>query len=176
MIQLNTGWPTLATPDRPRRVTTLSISGLGKQHGAQNLFVDATINFNAGSRYGVVGANGSGKSNFFAAIQFVLDTGSNVLRAEDRKALLHEGVGTHVLSAFVEIILDNTERRMPIDKDEVVIRRAIGLKKDEYFIERKHCSKSELIALLETSPTRLAASRPIAPIRNNAIDRAWRRA
>ena len=98
-----------------------------------------------------VGANGSGKSNFFAAIQFVLDTSSTVLRAEDRKLLLHEGAGAHVLTAFVEITLDNSERRMPIDKDEVVIRRTIGLKKDEYFIERKHCSKNELIALLETS-------------------------
>ncbi|MEQ9318606.1 MAG: ABC-F family ATP-binding cassette domain-containing protein [Polyangiaceae bacterium] len=49
-------------------MTALSISGLGKQHGAQNLFVDATINFNAGSRYGVVGANGSGKSTILRII------------------------------------------------------------------------------------------------------------
>ena len=82
-------------------------------------------------------------SRVCAAIQFVLDTSSTVLRAEDRKLLLHEGAGAHVLTAFVEITLDNSERRMPIDKDEVVIRRTIGLKKDEYFIERKHCSKNE---------------------------------
>ena len=77
------------------------------------------------------------------AIQFVLDTNYAVLRVEDRKLLLHEGVGAQVLSAFVEIVLDNADRRMPIDRDEAVIRRAIGLKKDEYFIERKHCSKNE---------------------------------
>ena len=74
----------------------------------------------------------------------MLDTGNAVLRAEDRKALLHEGVGAQVMSAFVEITFDNSERRMPIDRDEAVIRRAIGLKKDEYFIERKHCSKNEV--------------------------------
>ncbi|MCA9623991.1 MAG: ABC-F family ATP-binding cassette domain-containing protein [Myxococcales bacterium] len=43
-------------------MSSLSISSLGKQHGAQTLFRDATLNFNPGSRYGVVGANGSGKS------------------------------------------------------------------------------------------------------------------
>ncbi len=34
----------------------LGISKLGKSHGAQVLFSEASINFNAGSRYGIVGA------------------------------------------------------------------------------------------------------------------------
>ena len=46
----------------------LSISNLTKQHGAQTLFREATANFNAGSRYGVVGANGSGKSTILRLI------------------------------------------------------------------------------------------------------------
>jgi ATPase subunit of ABC transporter with duplicated ATPase domains len=50
------------------RRAMLSINNLGKQHGAQNLFCDATINFNPGSRYGVVGANGSGKSTILRII------------------------------------------------------------------------------------------------------------
>ena len=40
----------------------LSINDLGKQHGARTLFAGATLTFNPGSRYGIVGANGSGKS------------------------------------------------------------------------------------------------------------------
>ena len=40
----------------------LSINNLGKQHGARTLFAGATLTFNPGSRYGIVGANGSGKS------------------------------------------------------------------------------------------------------------------
>ena len=101
-----------------------------------------------------VGANGSGKSNFFAAIQFVLDVNNTVIRAADRKMLLHEGAGAHALSAYVEITLDNSERRMPLDRDEVVIRRSIGVKKDEYFIDRKPCNKNEVRppATLEPSP------------------------
>ena len=65
--------------------------------------------------------------------------------------MLHEGAGAHVLSAYVEVVLDNSDRRMPIDHDEVVIRRSIGLKKDEYFIDRKHVTKTEVSSLLETS-------------------------
>ena len=46
----------------------LGISNLGKSHGAQVLFSDASINFNAGSRYGIVGANGSGKSTILRIV------------------------------------------------------------------------------------------------------------
>jgi len=45
-----------------------AISSLAKHYGAQTLFVDASINFGAGCRYGVVGANGSGKSSLLKII------------------------------------------------------------------------------------------------------------
>ena len=80
----------------------------------------------------IVGANGSGKSNFFTAIQFVLgDMTGGQLRADERKSMLHEGAGAHVMSAYVEIYLDNSDGRLPVERDEVVLKRAIGLKKDE---------------------------------------------
>ena len=42
----------------------ISVSALGRSYGAQTLFHDASIQFNPGELYGVVGANGSGKSTF----------------------------------------------------------------------------------------------------------------
>jgi ATPase subunit of ABC transporter with duplicated ATPase domains len=42
----------------------IAVSDLGKSFGYQTLFAGASIQFNAGSRYGLVGANGSGKSTF----------------------------------------------------------------------------------------------------------------
>ncbi|CAL5436410.1 unnamed protein product [Camellia sinensis] len=83
----------------------------------------------------VVGANGSGKSNFF----------------HDRHAFLHEGAGHQVLSAFVEIVFDNYDNRIPVDKEEVRLRRTIGLKKDEYFLDGKHITKTEVMNLLESA-------------------------
>ncbi|XP_010521617.1 PREDICTED: structural maintenance of chromosomes protein 3 [Tarenaya hassleriana] len=99
----------------------------------------------------VVGANGSGKSNFFHAIRFVLSDIFQNLRSEDRHALLHEGAGHQVLSAFVEIVFDNSDNRIPVDKEEVRLRRTIGLKKDEYFLDGKHITKNEVMNLLESA-------------------------
>lgn len=42
----------------------LTVTDLSMQFGGQSLFHDASLQFHAGNRYGVVGANGSGKSTF----------------------------------------------------------------------------------------------------------------
>lgn len=65
----------------------------------------------------LVGRNGSGKSNFFYAIQFVLSDEFSHLRPEQRQALLHEGTGPRVISAHVEIIFDNSDGRLPVKID-----------------------------------------------------------
>ncbi|GMI01375.1 hypothetical protein TrLO_g1143 [Triparma laevis f. longispina] len=100
----------------------------------------------------VVGRNGSGKSNFFDAIQFALLAPKfAVLRQEERSAMLHEGAGASVMSAFCEIVFDNSDGRLSVDGDEVVLRRTIGLKKDEFFLNRKRVNKNDVHSLLESA-------------------------
>ncbi|KAK6341176.1 Structural maintenance of chromosomes protein 3 [Orbilia brochopaga] len=99
----------------------------------------------------IVGRNGSGKSNFFAAIRFVLSDAYTQMGREERQALLHEGSGQAVMSAYVEIIFDNSDERFLTGKDEVVIRRTIGLKKDEYSLDRKSATKTDVMNLLESA-------------------------
>ena len=71
---------------------------------------------------------------------------------EERQALLHEGVSaTTTLSAYVEIVFDNSDNRFPTGHEEVVIRRTIGLKKDEYSLDKKSVSKADIMNLLESA-------------------------
>jgi len=51
----------------------------------------------------------------------------------------------------VEIIFDNSDNRFPTGHEEVVIRRTIGLKKDEYSMDRKSASKADVMNLLESA-------------------------
>lgn len=99
----------------------------------------------------VVGRNGSGKSNFFTAVRFVLGDVLSTTHRDERAKLIHEGSGSSVMSAYVEIVLDNSDKRIPHYGQEVVIRRTIGLKKDDFSIDRKHADKSEIRALLESA-------------------------
>ncbi|CAG8667446.1 1037_t:CDS:10 [Gigaspora margarita] len=70
---------------------------------------------------------------------------------EERLALLHEGTGPATMSAYVEIIFDNSDNRFPTGKDEVVIRRTIGLKKEEYSLDKKTATKNDVMNLLESA-------------------------
>ncbi|KAL5994618.1 hypothetical protein ACLOJK_024671 [Asimina triloba] len=62
-----------------------------------------------------------------------------------------EGAGHQVASAFVEIVFDNSDNRIPVDKEEVHLRRTVGPKKDEYFLDKKHITKTEVMNLLESA-------------------------
>lgn len=54
------------------------------------------------------------------------------------------------MNAFVEIVFDNHDKRFALEhSDEVVLRRTIGLKKDEFFLQRKRVQQSQVISLLE---------------------------
>lgn len=55
------------------------------------------------------------------------------------------------MSAFVEIIFDNSDDRFPTGKNEVVMRRTIGMKKDEYSLDRKNATKTDVMNLLESA-------------------------
>ncbi|XBW37607.1 hypothetical protein QEN19_003188 [Hanseniaspora menglaensis] len=87
----------------------------------------------------IIGSNGSGKSNLFAAIMFVIGEEYINLSTEDRLSLIYQGSGT-VMSCFVEIEFSNG----------TTIRRTIGLKKDEFSIDGRMKSKNEVANLLQS--------------------------
>ncbi|KAF9201350.1 Structural maintenance of chromosomes protein 3 [Haplosporangium sp. Z 27] len=115
-------------------------------------YKDQTITEPFSSQHNViVGRNGSGKSNFFAAIRFVLSDAYTNMGREERQALLHEGSGAATMSAYVEIIFDNSDNRFPTGRDELVMRRTIGLKKDEYSLDKKSATKADVMNMLESA-------------------------
>ena len=92
-------------------------------------------------------------SNFFKAIQFVLGDEAEFgrLGADSRQNLLHEGAGNRVHTAYVEIVFDNSDSRIPVDSDEVVLRRTISSKQDQYTLNGKSATKQDVANLLETA-------------------------
>jgi len=102
----------------------------------------------------------------------VLSDAYTSMSREERQALLHEGISTTTtLSAYgtcnlyfvsdidseirgsylVEIVFDNSDNRFPTGRDEVYLRRTIGLKKDEYSLDKKSASKADVMNLLESA-------------------------
>ena len=55
------------------------------------------------------------------------------------------------MSAYVEVLFDNSDDRFLTGKPELTLRRTIGQKKDEYSIDRKNATKSDVTNLLESA-------------------------
>jgi structural maintenance of chromosome 3 (chondroitin sulfate proteoglycan 6) len=86
------------------------------------------------------------------AIRFVLSDAYTAMGRQERQNLLHEGSSTtNTFSAYVELVFDNTDQRFPTGNSEVVLRRTIGAKKDEYALDRKSTGKAEVKSLLESA-------------------------
>ena len=100
----------------------------------------------------IVGFNGSGKSNILSAIMCVVSDKYSNMRDSARKALLHEGqAGISALAASVELFFDNHSKRFPSEKSEVSVKRIIGMKKDEFYVEGRRVQKSEFDGFLEAA-------------------------
>lgn len=52
---------------------------------------------------------------------------------------------------LVEIVFDNSDNRFPTGRDEVILRRTIGVKKDDYSLDKKSANKADVMNLLESA-------------------------
>jgi structural maintenance of chromosome 3 (chondroitin sulfate proteoglycan 6) len=51
----------------------------------------------------------------------------------------------------VEIVFDNSDNRFPTGHPEVILRRTIGAKKDDYLLDKKSANKADVMNLLESA-------------------------
>ncbi|GMR41080.1 hypothetical protein PMAYCL1PPCAC_11275 [Pristionchus mayeri] len=117
----------------------------------------------------VVGRNGSGKSNFFHAVAFVLSEEYASLKSDFKAGILHEGTGARAQTARVEITFDNSDRRIvTYDSDEVRVARQIGNKKDQFYIDSKVASRADVVNLMESAG--FSRSNPYSIVKQGKIN------
>ena len=85
----------------------LSVSNLSVQFGKRVLFDEVNTTFNNGNCYGIIGANGSGKSTFLKIIAGKMDptSGSVHLEAGKRMSVLEQNHNKHDEDTVLETVL-----------------------------------------------------------------------
>jgi len=61
-------------------------SGIAMQFGAKPLFSDVSVKFGGGYRYGLIGANGSGKSTFMKILGGELESSAGTVAIDSNDA------------------------------------------------------------------------------------------
>ena len=104
---------------------------------------------------GIVGPNGSGKSNVVDAVRWVLGEQSNKqLRADNATSVIFSGSKSRkpLNSAMVNLVFDNTDRHLPIDFNEVSIKRILyRTGENEYYLNGEKCRLKDISELLTDS-------------------------
>jgi len=98
----------------------------------------------------IVGKNGSGKSNVFKALEFILNHQYRSISSKEWQKWVYEGSETKVL-ATVEVHFDNSNGTLPVETDEVQIKRIFGSKKDQWSMNGKNTTKEDVTSILESA-------------------------
>ena len=126
------------------------LQAYGFKSFADKLNFEFTKNLN-----GIVGPNGSGKSNIVDAVRWVLGEGSGKqLRLSDTTSVIFSGSKSRkaLNSAMVNVIFDNTDRHLPIDFNEVSIKRVLyRTGENEYYLNGSKCRLKDITELLTDS-------------------------
>ncbi len=103
----------------------------------------------------VVGPNGSGKSNITDAIRWVLgEQSAKSLRGSKMEDIIFQGSDTRkpLNVAEVTLVLDNSDKRLPVDYEEVsVTRRVYRSGESEFLMNKQACRLKDITELFMDS-------------------------
>jgi len=98
----------------------------------------------------ITGPNGSGKSNLIDAIRFVMGENSmRGLRADRLTSLISDNLKGRNQRSYVRMVIDNRNRIVPIEEDDIVITRYIDNKgESKYYLNRRRAPRLAVINAL----------------------------
>ena len=118
-------------------------------------FAQRTVVGFEGGVTAVVGPNGSGKSNIVDAFKWVLgEARAKDLRGSKMEEVIYAGGARRARASGAEVtlVIDNSDGRLPVDYEEVAIRRRVDRSgHSDYFLNDSRVRRRDLLDLLAST-------------------------
>ncbi len=114
----------------------ITLSQLSKSHGARTLFKDASLQFHSGKKYGIVGANGSGKSTILRIIagQEEPSSGTVSIPKKARVGVLEQDHYRYEDERIIDVVMMGNRRLWDamVEKEEILAKAHEHFDADRY--------------------------------------------
>ena len=122
----------------------ITVNNLSLSFGGTTLFSQVDLQFNAGNCYGVIGANGSGKSTFLKILAGELEssTGAVNIKSDARMSVLKQDQNMYDEFTVVETVIMGNHRLYECGQEKDVSRptvRQVQRKGGKYRCRRDCC-------------------------------------
>ena len=112
--------------EKEREIFMLKTVNLGLQYGSRKLFNNVNISFTKGNCYGIIGANGAGKSTFLKLLSKEIEstTGEVLLDKNERMSVLKQDQNAYNDETVINTVLLGHKRLIEImkQKDELYMK------------------------------------------------------
>ncbi len=115
-------WYSLARTD-DRSIAMITVENLSLQYGGQVLFSQVDLQFDAGNCYGIIGANGAGKSTFLKILSGEVDsTGGHVyIDPRARMSVLKQNQSMYDAYSVMDTVIMGNQRLYDVGKEKDAI-------------------------------------------------------
>ncbi len=143
-------------------------SGVSMQFGARPLFENVSVKFGGGNRYGLIGANGCGKSTFMRILGGDLEPsgGSIAIDASERVGKLRQDQFAHENERVLDVVLMGHAQMWNAMRERDAIYANAGASEDDYMraadLEAKYAEYGGYTAEARASELLLGLGIPVA--------------
>jgi ATPase subunit of ABC transporter with duplicated ATPase domains len=88
----------------------ITLNKISKSFGSRVLFVDVTMTFNAGNRYGLTGPNGSGKTTLLKIMMGMEEPTSGSVTLPDRVGILRQNIEDFKNEKVLDVVMMGNQR------------------------------------------------------------------
>ena len=124
----------------------ITVSNLGMQFGGQWLFQHVDLQFLPGNCYGIIGANGAGKSTFLRILTGDLDstTGSISIEADKRVSVLKQNQNAYDDYTILDTVIMGNQHLYEVMKEKNFKFRLISVWVGDNFIDKERYAEVKI--------------------------------